>query len=162
MHAEAVNVPNAPATSAATASAAPGTSFAGTASAAPGTSFAGTASASAAPAPWLAWLSISSSAPELAPAQHGAVEQGLVKGKAPETALEANTQTRQVALDTALGSPARAPPDASSRAPPDAPPDAPSRAPPDGAKLSAMARRSFVVDGPLLLSARCHLVCDCT
>jgi hypothetical protein len=142
MHAEAVNVPNAPATSAATASAAPGTSFAGT------------ASASAAPAPWLAWLSISSNAPELAPAQHGAVEQGPVKGKAPETALATKPQTRQVALDTALGSPARAPPDA--------PPDAPSRAPPDGAKLSAMARRSFVVDGPLLLSARCHLVRDCT
>ena len=138
MHAEAVNVPNAPATSAATASAAPGTSFSGT------------ASASAAPAPWLAWLSISSSAPELAPAQHGAVEQGPVKGKAPETALTTKPQTRQVALDTALRSPARAPP------------DAPSRAPPDGAKLSAMARRSFVVDGPLLLSARCHLVRDCT
>jgi hypothetical protein len=142
MHAEAVNVPNAPATSA------------GTTSAAPGTSFSGTASASAAPAPWLAWLSISSNAPELAPAQHGAVEQGPVKAKALETALEANTQTRHVALDTALGSP----PDAPSRAPP----DAPSRAPPDGAKLSAMARRSFVVDGPLLLSARCHLVRDCT
>jgi len=63
-----------------------------------------------------------------------------------------------VVLDTALGSPARAPPDAPSRAPPDAPPNAP----PDGAKLSAMARRSFVVDGPLLLSARCHLVRDCT
>ena len=137
MHAEAVNVPNASATSA------------GTTSAAPGTSFSSAASASAAPAPWLAWLSISSSAPELAPAQHGAVEQGHVKAKALETALEANTQTRQVVLDTALGSPARAP-------------DAPSRAPPDGAKLSAMARRSFVVDGPLLLSARCHLVRDCT
>jgi hypothetical protein len=138
MHAEAVNVPNAPATSAATASAAPGTSFSGT------------ASASAAPAPWLAWLSISSSAPELAPAQHGAVEQDPMNGKAPETALATKPQTRQVALDTALRSPARAPP------------DTPSRAPPDGAKLSAMARRSFVVDGPLLLSARCHLVCDCT
>jgi hypothetical protein len=141
-----LDVPNASATSA------------GTTSAAPGTSFSGDASASAAPAPWLAWLSISSSAPELAPAQHGAVEQGPVKGKAPETALTTKPQTRQVVLDTALGSPARAPPDAPSRAPPDAPPNAP----PDGAKLSAMARRSFVVDGPLLLSARCHLVRDCT
>ena len=156
MQAKAVDVTTAPATDPAIAPAtapaiAPAiatttatgatTSFTGTASAAPGTSFSGTASA--VPAPWLSWLSTpsntgTSTASKLDTAQNGAVEQGPLKADALETALEPKPQTRQVALETAL------------------------EPPPDGTKLSAMARRSFAVDGPLLLSARCHLVRDCT